>query len=67
MKMPETLYSKDVLIITIADALGLFRGRVDRGNQASTNVVRGFSLVHDPERSHYKGERGKAHLKLKMR
>jgi hypothetical protein len=37
-----------------ADALGLFRGRVDRGDLASILVVRGFSLVHDPEGSHYR-------------
>jgi hypothetical protein len=46
--MAERLNTKNFLMITIADALDLFRGRVDQGGWAPTNVVRGFNLVHDP-------------------
>jgi len=56
--MPGSLYVKNFLIITIADALDLFRGRVDLGDWAPTNVVRGFSLVQDPEGSHYENLEG---------
>jgi len=68
--MQNSLNSRTLLSTTIADALDLFRGRVDLGGWAPTNVVRGFSLVHDPEWSHYenlKDRPNKARLKLKMR
>jgi len=68
--MPNSLCLRIFLSTTIADALDPFRGRVDQGGWAPTNVVRGFSLVQDPEGSHYEhleGGPNKARLKLKMR
>ena len=53
MKMRNSLNPRTLLSTKIADVLDLFRGRVDQDDWAPTNVVRGFSLVHDPEGSHY--------------
>jgi len=70
LKMPNSLNPRTFLSTTIADVLDPFRGRVDLGGWAPTNVVRGFSLVQDPEGAHYENLEGgpnKARLKLRMR
>jgi hypothetical protein len=68
--MQNILCPRTLLSTTTADALDPFRGRVDQGDWAPTDVVRGFSLVHDSEGSHYENLKdgpSKARLKLKMR
>jgi len=55
--MQNSLNSRTLLNTTIADALDLFRGRVDLGDRASLSV---------PGLDKDEVERGKAHLKSNM-